>query len=287
MRKFLINIHQLKTAGKTLEGMLFREYRKNLIYITKLPPHDEQNHISKMIHKINSKEMSNKDAMTGHMFYGAHRLLKNRDFTYTTFLREPIDRAKSYYFYMLNYPDMEISNFLIKEKISLSRFLLLDNEEMLHFGLTQRAIEEINLVINNGQSRVLVDYDKSILDNLYGNVLDNIKKNFSLVGTVEQFNESTLILAKRLNFKKNFFYLISNKNKNKKKFDDYLDKEIIKKFYKNNEVDVSMHSYALQKIISIINNNKKYYFLESKKLETRNNLNKIIRPIIRRIKNFL
>lgn len=284
MRNFLINIHQLKTAGKTLEGVLYREYRDKLIYVTKLPPSSENVYISQMNKKIKNINIETKEAMTGHMFFGAHKYLKKRNYTYTTFLREPLDRARSYYFYMLRYPDMEISKIIKKNHISLSKFLLLDDNEIFNYGFNNRAKEEIKLIINNGQARTLIEYDENIDECLQEKVMQNINKNFLLLGTVEYFNESIMILCKYLNFKKNYFFLSTNKNNYKILDNDSLDIKTIDQFYENNNIDLKLHEYASTQINNELNNNKNYYLNEYSKLERRNKLNSLLRPLISKIK---
>ena len=103
----LINLHQLKTAGKSLEGIFYRNYKDKLFYLTKKQKNSEKIHIKDMYKILDQKfiknELKSKSVITGHMLFGAHKKLPDFDVKYYSTLRDPYQRAKSYYFYMLKY----------------------------------------------------------------------------------------------------------------------------------------------------------------------------------------
>ena len=130
----------------------------------------------------------------------------------------------------------------------------------------------------------MIEYDENIDECLQEKVMQNINKNFLLLGTVEYFNESIMILCKYLNFKKNYFFLSTNKNNYKILDNDSLDIKTIDQFYENNNIDLKLHEYASTQINNELNNNKNYYLNEYSKLERRNKLNSLLRPLRSKIK---
>ena len=65
----LINLHQLKTAGKSLEGIFYRNYKDKLL-LTKKYKNSEKIHIKdmyKILDKIYKNELKNKSVITGHI----------------------------------------------------------------------------------------------------------------------------------------------------------------------------------------------------------------------------
>ena len=118
MNKIIFHLHQYKTGGKTLEGILYRQYISKLLYINNLIPINGNDLVSNRIENLKNKKIFiDYKAITGHMFFGAHRYFKDKECHYITILRYPITRAISYYYYMINSSHTdEITKYILANK---------------------------------------------------------------------------------------------------------------------------------------------------------------------------
>lgn len=263
----LINLHQLKTAGKSLEGIFYRNYKDKLFYLTKKYKNSEKIHIKDMYKILDRKfiknELKNKSVITGHMLFGAHKKLPEFKIKYYSTLRDPYLRAKSYYFYIMQYNKFEITKVLKKNKIEFEEFCdfsKLSKKKIKKYGFSNRAIEEIRLIVNNGQTRVISGNTKLSEHKSYKLAKKNISKYFISVGIVEMYEKSIVILATKMKFK---FPIFLNKVNTSNSFNFKLDSEdkIKKKFYISNYYDLKLHREYSLKIKKEINKRLIYYNL--------------------------
>ena len=261
----LINLHQLKTAGKSLEGIFYRNYKDKIFYLTKKQKNSEKIHIKDMYKILDQKfiknELKSKSVITGHMLFGAHKKLPEFKIKYYSTLRDPYLRAKSYYFYIMQNNKFEITKVLKKNKIEFEKFCdfsKFSKKKIKKYGFSNRAIEEIRLIVNNGQTRLISGNYKLSEHKSYQLAKKNINKYFISVGILEMYEQSIAILASKMKFK---FPVFLNKvnTSNSSNFKLENEDRIKTKFYTKNNYDLKLHREYSLKIKKEINKRLIYY----------------------------
>ena len=146
----LIFIHLPKTGGTTMHAILRRQYRSEKIFRTNPEEHWES---LRVFREFPDEEKSKYRLITGHMRFGIHEDIKNPS-SYITFLREPIQRIVSYYYYILSY-----RNHYLHQEIKSKSMSLID---VLESGIARE--------FENSQTRRIAGYVRTP----YGCPLDDM-----------------------------------------------------------------------------------------------------------------
>jgi hypothetical protein len=174
--KSILFIHIPKTAGSSFrEQMLVSNFGENYYRYKGW----------KDLLKTN-RDMS---IIGGHMPYGTHLLFK--DYEYITFVREPIDRAISHYYFMVQqaspkYPNANKPHRELHQKTPLKD--IFDATSRKKYGFSVFSL------LDNLQTRYLAGYkhfwrskDSEVMLNA---AIYNLKQHISLFGIKESFTES-------------------------------------------------------------------------------------------------
>jgi hypothetical protein len=178
--KTLIFLHLPKCGGTTLNRIIEWEYSPLRIFSI-----DPVLYLWSY-HKLNrwpESRLAKMQVLKGHMPFGIHRRLR-RPFTYITFLRDPVERVISAYYFAKNY--------LLHPK---------------HHWISKLTLEEYVRVSpnHNVQTKYLSgrefvgDYHAGdCTDEMLAMAKENLVRHFSLVGLTERFDEGLAIL--KINF---------------------------------------------------------------------------------------
>ncbi len=230
-RKILFE-HVPKCGGTTVVNYLKSQYSNDKIFnVNELSLRESIDYFK----SLPKKERYSYDLIYGH---GAHKL---KDYVHPktikfTILRNPIDRIISHYYYVLRTPKHYLYNKVITKEMSLMDYVSsnisdeLQNSCVQRFsGMTLREIEK--------------DPDKSI-EEAY-NVLKN---EYSVVGILENFNQTMELVAKKAFFNKKFEVEELNKttDRPKKKEIDELTLKTIKKI---NSLDIKLYDLVKNDLV--------------------------------------
>ena len=117
--------------------------------------------------------------VTGHMNFGAHRLLP-RPACYLTFVRHPVDRIVSHYYHVLRNPQH-----YLHEKVSGGKM-----------DLAAYAASGLSIELENDQTRMIAGPGAYASDQeMLNTAFHNIENHFSCVGITERFAESLVLMA--------------------------------------------------------------------------------------------
>jgi len=231
MNYCLIFLHIPKAGGSTIHKILEKNYKKDRIYNIKVNPSLQKN-IEDFIKMENFKK-NNFDLIKGHMSFGLHKYI-SKQCIYFSIVRNPIDRVVSGYYYVLKNKEHYIWKRHKKNKLSLNDYL---NKDL--------TLEVDNLMTRTFSGMQITDHDNynEVTDLDFKLAINNIRNNFALVGIMERFDETILLMKNILGIKKIMYYKV-NVNK-KRKRNEKLNNKIIDKIISLNKYDIRLYEFIL------------------------------------------
>jgi hypothetical protein len=236
----IIFLHIPKAAGITLYNILDRQYKKQEIYtIDGVRVKESVEHFK----KLSIEKRSNFSLLKGHQPFGLHEYMIG-SVKYITMLRNPVDRIISFYYYVLSEPKHYLHDTVKAKKLSLDDFVV--------SGLSNE--------LDNGQVRLIAGCD---VDLEYGGcsreLLEiakyNIQNFFAVVGLQERFDESLILMKKKLGWKKTILYRKSNITRGKPSVRD-VSRDVVRSIEKINELDCELYDFVKDNFESMISSQK-------------------------------
>ena len=183
----LVFLHIPKTAGTTMRRILARQYGPAAVRILD-ESRDPQ--AVRRFADLPEREGLRVRAVAGHMGYGLHELVA-RPVRYLVFLRDPVERIVSHYYYVMRTPDHRFH----------------DDANALGLGDFVRKLPESELV-NDGQVKWLTR-EAVTGRSLAGDAdpLEVASRHLStaVVGLAERFDESLLLMQSDLRWKTPYY----------------------------------------------------------------------------------
>lgn len=190
-----------------------------------------------------SYSFSNKENSPGnlivrtHSYYGIHAMnfnhLFNPDkYTYITILRDPIERAISYYFYVRRDRPKKYEH-------PASKFARqVDIKEFYQYSKR-----------DNEQTRILSGYPSKFFDRCNSWLLEraksNLMKHFSVVGVTERFDETVALINRKFDWNLDLNVPRAKVNKARPKKEE-LSKETINYIQNCHQFDTEIYQFARQ-----------------------------------------
>ncbi|MCT4595272.1 MAG: sulfotransferase family 2 domain-containing protein [Anaeromicrobium sp.] len=245
MQKTLLFLHIPKTAGGTLHGILKKRFKEDeRMAIASYPNISKCKGILKL-EKLSYDERKKLNYIFGHYAFGIHELLP-KEFTYITFLRNPVERIISLYYYLKNPARLKKKKYTIKEIENI----------MERMKTLEKFIEEgPKNKLSNGMTRLLCGNEKIQRDSSVNKQdLEKAKKHlmeyFCFFGITEEFDKGLSILENIFGWEP-----IEYKNKHVVKHPSVAEipEEIIRKIEEMNELDIELYQFAKEKYIHFKN----------------------------------
>lgn len=219
----IIFLHIPKTAGTTLNHILDRQYPARAVH--KFGPHAQASVAA--FKTMPQTDKARIQLLSGHMGFGLHTAFPQAA-TYFTMLRDPVERVLSYYHFIHRTPDHYLYDTIVSNNMSLLECL--ENK--------------IPVMMNNGQTRLLsgvwgkVGFGKCDADML-AVAQENLVKHFAVVGLMEEFDASLLLLQQAFAWE-NIFYKRRNVTKEQKQVDEATREAVLAV----NQLDLKLYAFA-------------------------------------------
>lgn len=232
-------IHIPKTAGTTLNLIMERQYHSGKIKAVHTPI-ENASQISQ-VKELPTNKKQKIQLIKGHTFFGWHEFLP-QPCLYFTILRDPIERFVSNYFFLLKKKGHPLGQKLVEQKVTLEEFVNWTGEDNYQTRYLAKNIGEKNLDIKNKDcTRQTLELAKK-----------NLKENFAVVGTVEEFDKTLLILKNTFKWG-NVYYKVRNKNK-QRPTSSLIPQETLELIEEKNKFDLELYQYASQALDILVEN---------------------------------
>lgn len=239
----LIFLHIPKTAGQTLHTIIEKQYNTNQVFSI---GRNTQERIEEF-KQLSEEERKNIRVLKGHMLFGMHEFMA-QPCTYITFLRDPIERIISSYYYVLREPNHYLHNLVISKQMSLKDFVSSGISTDLDNGQTRRLSGVSAGRLLGSKNITFGNCDPSLLKIAKENLLNY----FSVVGISEKFDESLLWFKQTLDWN-NCFYVRKNVTINRPLNQD-ISEDALDEIRKHNQLDLELYQYWNNVFIEKITN---------------------------------
>lgn len=225
----LFFLHLPKTAGTTLNRILEANFDPEAVL--SVYSREELDHFQ----KLTTDELKRIRVIQGHMLVIDYKaLLHNPELNVFTFLRHPVDRLLSEYFFLKNWPNHHLYHFLNRHDVGLEEYVTSRCKELVYRG-------------KNFITRILSGMSFGPLENCQEalfTALDHLNRRFLMFGVMERFNES-LLLLKRLAGLESVCYELHNVHV-KRPGREQVGPDLIEVIEEHNQLDMELYSLALE-----------------------------------------
>ncbi len=248
----IIFLHIPKAGGTTLRHVFLNQYKylkSHEIYTINRTKETE------IFQNLSHQKKQEIKLLIGHMPFGMHKEL-NHNFKYITFLRNPIERVISAYYYNKENESSDVFDLINGNKLSLYDYLLNNIEPWSMNAMTKHLYG-----CNQKQ------FKENCTEDMFNEAINNLNSNFIFTGIVEEFNKSLIILKEKLNWS-NPYYKSLNITKNKISKSE-IDSNVLQLISELNFYDIKLYKFARIKFLSdwnMINNSEKKLAHYNKKL---------------------
>lgn len=181
----ILFLHVPKAAGTSLISILRKVYGRYSVY--GLSNLDLDGSIKDYIN-LSFDEKSRIKAIHGHFLFGIHRYVPSQ-FSYITFIREPVKRVVSHYHHIRNHPD----HYAYQQGFNSETTLL----EYIHSDIAFHETHDGQVWLLSGGVQA-----EGFPSLALTSALENLNKFFTLAAPSEMFDEAVIILKDKLNWKK-------------------------------------------------------------------------------------
>src|ERR1700722_3693158 len=241
--KTLLFLHIHKTAGTTLHRIIEREYNPFRFYPT------EGGRIEWFIDHFRKLSQHRREALQvvkGHMSFGLHEHLPQLS-TYITFLRDPVERCISSYYYSKGNPFNPFYKRIDRESLNLPSFLEIapwnNNLQCKTIAGIDRSeyrpVEVFRRMSQLGTGTVDPTLDRWSNEAILERAKENLTRYFGFVGLTERFSQSLIALKYLFGWKLSS-YSSYRKSRNRPK-SEALDPGIIAAVEERNRFDRALY----------------------------------------------
>ncbi len=218
-----IFLHIPKTAGVTMNRILYREYGNRLLRYT-INNYEPEKSITPNLKAISAENR----LIAGHFPFGLHEKLPGRA-RYFTVLRHPVDRTVSHYYFVKKSVDHPLHQHVIGKDIDLISYIT----------------GKITAETTHDQVRRLSGLEPAAAgETALARAKNNLESPiFAAAGLTERFDETLLLLKKRLGWKRYPLYRRQNITKKRPRIVE-IDPGALQRIERANAWDMQLYRYA-------------------------------------------
>ena len=224
----LIYIHIPKTSGSAFRSVLLKNFSPSEYFICTGGNRTVRDYLQHSFDQFYSiRDLSNIRLFLGHMPYGLHRLIPT-DCSYFTYVREPVDRVLSEYYYIVETPENQ--NHLQVNGLSISQYLTGD------------------IFLPNLQSRMISGNlnQNATTGELIESAIYHLKNMYDFVGVYENLTDSIAKFEQQYHLKIGKIPTLNTTNNRPKVAD--IDKNILELILEKNAADVAVYKWCLSNL---------------------------------------
>jgi Galactose-3-O-sulfotransferase len=232
MRPTVIFVHIGKTAGTTLNAIASRHFppQRVFMYDSAAPGTP-----SEQLAALSFDRRANLALVLGHVQYGIHEALPGPS-TYITLLRDPVERIASHYGHVLRYSEHRLHADVTRSNMTLNEY----------------AGSRISEELDNWQTRCVAGGDAPPIGECTTELLDRAKQNletqFAWFGLAERFEESVVLLRRRLGWWRDYYVRLNTSNGSHDGVSEAVRAEILRW----NALDQELYDYAKARFDRIV-----------------------------------
>lgn len=213
-------LHLPKTAGTTLHRVIARQYRSSEdVFI--INPHTFMAQPAEVRHRAR--------IVRGHFWFGLHRYVA-QPYTYITVLRDPIKRVLSLY----NHASWDSQHNMHPQAKQHTLAQLLEK------GIHKEALDNSQLRMLSGVWDA-VPFGACTAEHLE-QAKTNLQNQFSVVGTMEQFDETLLLMQENFNWRQVYYTKLNTAKRLSRK--PSLSQETFSLVQQHNALDIELYNFA-------------------------------------------
>lgn len=227
-QRVLIFVHIQKTAGSTVRWIIKRRYPQGAV----LELGRTQDHLPlEQFRLLPQARRDAFDCLIGHIPFGLHELL-SRPADYITFLRDPLERAVSQFYYICRTPTNRIHPL-----IEATGFSLLEYARNDEFGRPDNM--QVRYVIGAGTEARMTAQDLE-------RAKIALRERYACFGLMERFDESLVLLRRALDWGP-LYYLKQNVTAARPALAD-IPGEALEMFASKYALDAELHEFAQREL---------------------------------------
>ncbi|CCH49517.1 sulfotransferase family 2 domain-containing protein [Pseudodesulfovibrio piezophilus] len=233
MQQPLFFLHIPKTAGTTFNAILNDNFAPESIFDLYTDTQQER------LRQTTYAEIARYKLVRGHVFITdfAEILDGPVRFRPFTFLRDPVERVVSEYFFLKSWPKSHMYRFLNDNKISLVEYVTSDQPELRMRG-------------RNGMVNSLSGVGLSSIEEGVEKAWFHLCERFVGFGLLERFDESILVLSKVLGLERSFYERHNVRAHGARRSVSTAEEEVIREA---NQADIILYERACQEFEKRVN----------------------------------
>lgn len=225
-KETVIFLHIPKTAGTSLDQIIYRNYRFEDVYTT---GQVAQAGVA-AFKNMSQEERAAYRLLKGHMNFGIHRYVPG-PYAYFTFLREPVDRTISHFYFIYRSQGHPLFSLIHENKMDMKQYLDEKFDPML-FNAHTRLLSGVWDTLPAGECTEM-HLEKA---------KDTLANHIRVVGLTEQFDTSLLLLGVAFGWQ-NLYYKRLNVTK-KRPDKESLPPDFITAVQEANQLDAALYEFA-------------------------------------------
>jgi len=221
-----IFVHIPKTGGITFCNLIDRLYHPSEVFSINGNNVPESREV---MERLPEEERARFRWVKGHLSFGWDQYLPGPS-QYFAIFRDPVKRIISEYYYILRTPVHPCHKKLVEEKISLREY----GTGFLIWTCENAHVRSLCNFFNTGRRCAREHFERAS---------ENLQKKFLFAGLQERFDETLLLLQRKLNWERPPYYIISNVASNKPRNKDF-PQETLEAIKAHNALDVELYEHA-------------------------------------------